>query len=138
MFVPSDSFDVMATFFMIIKLFLSILQVYVNYVNLIVNLIIPTLVLGVLNCMIYRALQNSMTANNIRRNRGGEGSEEALRKRDIRLTRVAIIIVCIFITCHLPRFVPNVVEMFMSTLPEVRKAKLSESLSFSKSFIIPA
>ena len=87
--------------------------------NLIVNLIIPTIVLGVLNCMIYRALQKSMTSNSIRRNRGGENSEEALRKRDIRLTRVAIIIVCIFIICHLPRFIPNVVEMFLSQLPEV-------------------
>jgi hypothetical protein len=36
-----------------------------------------------------------------------------------RLTRIAIVIVGIFITCHLPRFIPNVVEMFMKNLPEV-------------------
>ena len=37
----------------------------------------------------------------------------------LRLTRIAIVIVGIFITCHLPRFIPNVVEMFMKNLPEV-------------------
>lgn len=95
--------------------------VYVNYVNLIVNLLLPTIMLAVLNCLIYRALQSSMKShssdegNTLRRTRG---SEEALRKRDIRLTRIAIFIVCIFITCHLPRFIPNVVEMFTPQLPE--------------------
>lgn len=95
------------------------LQVYINYVNLLVNLFFPTLTLVLLNTLVYKALQKSISPgeNQIRRNRGK--SEDALRKRDIRLTRIAIIIVCIFVICHLPRFIPNVVEMFLSELPEV-------------------
>ena len=49
--------------------------------------------------------------------RSGRG-EEAMRKRDIRLTRIAIVIVGVFIICHLPRFIPNIVEMVMA-LPRV-------------------
>ena len=88
------------------------------------NLIIPTLVLGVLNCLVYRALKNSTTTGNQLR-RSGRG-EEAMRKRDIRLTRIAIVIVGVFIICHLPRFIPNIVEIAMP-LPPV---KLKEILYF--------
>jgi len=92
------------------------ISIYVNYVNLIFNLIVPTLVLGILNCFIYRALRNnSVLANQLRRTGGGA---EALRKRDVRLTRIAIVIVGIFITCHLPRFIPNITELFVEELPE--------------------
>ncbi len=66
--------------------------------------------------MIYRALKRSQ---NIQRNRRGERPGGSLRKRNIRLTRIAIVIVCIFITCHLPRFIPNIMEMFMPVLPWV-------------------
>ena len=93
------------------------LQVYINYVNLAVNLFIPTIVLGVLNCLVYRALKNSTAAGNQLR-RSGRG-EEAMRKRDIRLTRIAIVIVGVFIACHLPRFVPNISEMLVESLPDV-------------------
>ena len=50
--------------------------------------------------------------------RSGRG-EEALRKRDIRLTRIAIAIVGVFIACHLPRFIPNIVEM-VTSMPQVK------------------
>ena len=50
--------------------------------------------------------------------RSGRG-EEAMRKRDIRLTRIAIAIVGVFIACHLPRFIPNIVEM-VTSMPQVR------------------
>ena len=32
-------------------------------------------------------------------------------KRNIRLTRISIVIVVIFIICHVPRMIPNVAEM---------------------------
>lgn len=113
-----------------ILLDLGFFQVYMNYVNLIVNLILPMLLLGVLNCLVYKALKKNIGPNlSIRRNRGKH--EDALRKRDIRLTRIAIIIVCVFICCHLPRFVPNVVEMFMPQLSEVRFfSKIRKNRSF--------
>ena len=41
-------------------------QVYINYVNLVVNLLVPTAVLSVMNCLIYRALrQNQDQANQV-------------------------------------------------------------------------
>ena len=83
-----------------------------------INLFIPTLVLGVLNCLVYRSLKNSTTIGNQLR-RSGRG-EEAMRKRDIRLTRIAIAIVGVFIACHLPRFIPNIVEM-VTSMPQVKK-----------------
>ena len=91
-------------------------QIYINYVNLIVNLFIPTIVLGVLNCLVYQALKKS-TSLSTQLRRSGRG-EEAMRKRDIRLTRIAIVIVGVFLACHLPRFIPNIVEMLFG-LPEV-------------------
>ena len=42
-----------------------------------------------------------------------------MRKRDIRLTRIAIAIVGVFIACHLPRFIPNIVEM-VTSMPQVK------------------
>ena len=92
-------------------------QIYINYVNLIVNLFIPTIVLGVLNCLVYQALKKS-TSLSTQLRRSGRG-EEAMRKRDIRLTRIAIVIVGVFLACHLPRFIPNIVEMLFG-LPPVR------------------
>lgn len=91
------------------------IQIYINYVNLIVNLFIPTIVLGVLNCLVYQALKKS-TSLSTQLRRSGRG-EEAMRKRDIRLTRIAIVIVGVFLACHLPRFIPNIVEMLFG-LPE--------------------
>ena len=103
------------------SIYSQIFQVYVNYINLVINLFIPTLVLGVLNCLVYRSLKNSTTIGNQLR-RSGRG-EEALRKRDIRLTRIAIAIVGVFIACHLPRFIPNIVEM-VTSMPQVKKMSI--------------
>ena len=36
---------------------------------------------------------------------------DVLRKRDIRLTRISIVIVFVFIICHVPRMIPNITEM---------------------------
>ena len=66
--------------------------------------------------------------NILRRTIGGgienaANREEQIQKRDIRLTKIAITIVCVFVTCHMPRFVPNVIEIFTEreeNLPSVR------------------
>ena len=43
----------------------------------------------------------------------------ALRRRDIRLTRISIVIVFVFIVCHVPRSIPNFAEFFLGELPRV-------------------
>jgi hypothetical protein len=84
----------------------------------------------------------------LRRSTGGGvqnalNNEEALRKRDVRLTRIAIFIVGIFITCHLPRFIPNIGEMFMQNLPEVKfilvlkKHKPKEKKQVNRIILVP-
>ena len=53
--------------------------------------------------------------NILRRTIVGENAanlEEQIHKRDIRLTKIAVTIVCVFVCCHMPRFVPNVIEIF--------------------------
>ncbi len=89
------------------------------------NLIIPVGLLCTLNCLIYRALNRNPTVvagRELRRNvRGGGGSNagnEIAEARGVRLTRTAIVIVCVFLVCHVPRFIPNVIELF-TKLPKV-------------------
>ena len=96
-----------------------------NYLGFLVTQLGPMLVLITLNVMIYRALKRNITPNTnsdngtIRRNVGRSASTDALRKRDIRLTRISIIIVTIFIICHFPRIIPNVAEMAEVNLAKV-------------------
>ena len=75
----------------------------------------------------------------MRRNAGpGSGGAEALRKRDVRLTRIAIVIVGVFITCHLPRFIPNIAELFTKDGgPEVRPNFFNYLRSVCNSYIVP-
>ena len=104
-----------------------------NYLGFLVTQLGPMLVLITLNVMIYRALKRNITPNTnsdngtIRRNVGRSASTDALRKRDIRLTRISIIIVTIFIICHFPRIIPNVAEM-----AEVNLAKVNANFCFLK------
>ena len=36
---------------------------------------------------------------------------DAINKRNVRLTRISIIIVVVFIICHFPRMIPNIAEL---------------------------
>ena len=105
-----------------------------TYLNLLVTQIGPICVLSILNCMVYKELkrsttlqqQNNQTTNflvtsqNIHNQNGIAGPTpsivtqsgvEALTKRNIRLTRISIVIVMVFIICHVPRMIPNIAEM---------------------------
>ncbi|TRY70870.1 hypothetical protein TCAL_02903 [Tigriopus californicus] len=99
------------------------ITIYVNIANMVVNLFLPTLILIYLNTLIYRALERNKTVGvQLRRN---GGSKDSLRKRDVRLTRIAIAIVCVFLMCHLPRFLMNVMELIFESLPQYLDAYVS-------------
>ena len=66
------------------KLFLYLFQWYINFINLLVNFLVPISILGILNLFICRALNRSQIQAKLLR-RGTTTSEENLRKRDIRL-----------------------------------------------------
>ena len=103
-----------------------------NYCNLVVNYLGPMFVLIILNCLIYKALKrnnsthsSTRSENGIRRNVGQ--SSDALRKRDVRLTRISIIIVIVFILCHFPRIIPNVAEMAEVVMNKVNFLRIIDS-----------
>ena len=104
-----------------INQFCSYFQIYLNFVNYVVNLAFPILTLCALNYKIYQELRKNLTAEVllVRRNQN-EQRENALRKRDIRLTRISIIIVVIFMICHIPRFIMNFIELAYGNLSKVR------------------
>ena len=65
----------------------------------------------------------------LRRCMGGQSdnsqnTEELTNKRDLRLTKISIVIVLIFAICHLPRFVPNVFEIFTNKNENMAKVFL--------------
>ena len=58
-------------------------QWYVNFINLLVNLILPTTLLGILNYFVYKVLsRNQVQAKELRR--ATVVKEDKLRKRDVR------------------------------------------------------
>ena len=99
----------------------SIFQIYLNFVNYIVNFAFPILTLVVLNYQIYKELRKNIRHEvSLGRRHQNEQKKNALRKRDIRLTRISIIIVVTFMVCHIPRFIMNVIEMVYGDLSKVR------------------
>ena len=99
----------------------SIFQIYLNFVNYIVNFAFPILTLVVLNYQIYKELRKNLRHEVLLgRRHQNEQKKNALRKRDIRLTRISIIIVVIFMVCHIPRFIMNIIEMVYGDLSKVR------------------
>ena len=51
----------------------------------------------------------------VRRNQNEQGENE-LKKREVRLTRISISIVLIFIICHVPRCIINILELSLGGL----------------------
>ena len=51
-------------------------------------------------------------ANSLRR--VGGVNEHELKKRDAKYTRASVMMVIVFVVCNTPRFIPNVMELFIS------------------------
>lgn len=98
-------------------------QIYVNFVNYAVNLVFPIVTLVIHNFLICKELRKNRTPE-VRRNQN-PNAENALRKRDIRMTRISIVIVVVFVVCHVPRFVPNVSELILGKLTKPFQALIS-------------
>ena len=114
--MENDSWDAKTNLF-----YYSTFQIYLNFVNYIVNFAFPILTLVVLNYQIYKELRKNLRHEVLLgRRHQNEQKKNALRKRDIRLTRISIIIVVIFMVCHIPRFIMNVIEMVYGDLSKVR------------------
>ena len=68
------------------------------------------MVLIILNTVIYKALkkQCNETSDSIK---GGQVSP--LRNYERRMTRTSIIITLAFLICHIPRMVPNILDLIL-------------------------
>ena len=112
-------------------------QIYINWMNFIVNLMLPLGALLFMNLSIYKGLQKlhghlgSSTSDNKERKKSSvidvgtsllnNSEEEEEKERDARFARASILMVVAFGLCHTPRLISNTVEMFIDTkdLPDV-------------------
>ena len=83
---------------------LSVAQVYVLWLHLIFVTLIPFSILFCLNKTIHRKLTEGLIS--MRRT-----GHEALRRRELRLARVSLGIVLLYMVCHSPKLVPTVCEI---------------------------
>ena len=129
------SFWMKSSVFSVALLYLFfILQIYINWMNFIVNLMLPLGALLFMNLSIYKGLQklhgHSSTDNKERKKSSvvdfgasllNNSEEEEERERDARFARASILMVVAFGLCHTPRLISNTVEMFIDhkDLPEV-------------------
>ena len=83
---------------------------YKNILNLVFNQIGPITVLIILNTFIYKSLkkQRIEMSDSIK---GGQISP--LKKYERRMTRTSIIITLAFLICHIPRIVPNLMDLIL-------------------------
>lgn len=63
----------------------------------------------------FLSSRQSSTATEMRRvvGHGGHVNEAAYKKRDAKYTRAAVVMVVAFVVCNTPRFVPNIMEIFI-------------------------
>eukprot|EP00090_Calanus_glacialis_P041104 TRINITY_DN7219_c0_g1_i6.p1 TRINITY_DN7219_c0_g1~~TRINITY_DN7219_c0_g1_i6.p1 ORF type:complete len:353 (-),score=61.97 TRINITY_DN7219_c0_g1_i6:158-1171(-) len=80
-------------------------QVYLIYMNLVFNGLIPLVSLAILNTLVYLRLREfSLCVEASRRN-------ESVQSREVMLAKVSCLIVAVFIVCHSIRWIPNIFEM---------------------------
>jgi len=82
------------------------ITIYVMWLHLIFNTIIPFIILLALNIAIYKRLVS--LPQNISIRRTAEGN---LRRRELRLARISLLIVIIFIICHSLKIFPSLFEI---------------------------
>lgn len=95
-----------------------------------INIVLPVVVLVTLNVLIYQAMSRSKKSceNGPKLRRS---TENTLRKREMRITNASIVIVIIFVICHSPRFLPNVIELFL------KQQEFPKVLTFSVKHNVP-
>jgi len=89
------------------------ITVYVMWLHLLFNTIIPFTILLALNTAIYKRLVTLHSSMSVRRTTEGN-----LRRREIRLARISLLIVIIFIICHSLKILPSLLEI-MGYPPEL-------------------
>ena len=77
---------------------------YVLWLHLIFVTLIPFTVLFCLNKTVHRKLSEGLIS--VRRT-----GHETLRRRELRLARVSLCIVLLYMVCHSPKLVPTVCEI---------------------------
>ena len=91
------------------------LQIYGNICNLIFNQLGPLLVMIILNILIFKSLRNHRI---MRRRKSSVNRNLVVQSLENRMTRVSVMIIGIFVICHLPRIIPNVYEVLSRVFPE--------------------
>jgi hypothetical protein len=97
-------------------------QVYVLWLHLLFVTLIPFIVLLWLNKIIHKKLSKGLIS--MRRT-----GHETLRRREVRLARVSLGIVLLYMVCHSPKLVPTVCEIVYGD------AKVDARVSLDKSVI---
>ena len=69
----------------------------------------------ILNILIFKSLRNHRI---MRRRKSSVNINLVVQSLENRMTRVSIMIIVIFVICHLPRIIPNVYEVFSRVFPE--------------------
>ena len=94
-------------FFHLLTLFIILrflFQVYVLWLHVIFLTLFPSLLLFRLNKTIHRKLSENISS--VRRT-----SHETLRRRELRLARVSLCIVFLYMACHSPKLVLTMCEI---------------------------
>ncbi|XP_023320601.1 FMRFamide receptor isoform X2 [Eurytemora carolleeae] len=84
------------------------IKVYVMWLHFIFNSILPLSILLTLNTAIYRKLSTCVEQMPGQLRRSTEGH---LRRRELRLARISLLIVFIFVLCHTPKVFPSAFEI---------------------------
>lgn len=80
-------------------------KIYMIYMNMVLNGLLPLFSLVILNSLIYHRLRKySLCVPQLRRG-------QSVQAREVRLARVSCLIVAVFIICHSVRWVPNIYEL---------------------------
>ena len=69
----------------------------------------------ILNILIFKSLRNHRI---MRRRKSSVNRNLVVQSLENRMTRVSIMIIVIFVICHLPRIIPNVYEVLSRVFPE--------------------
>ena len=100
-----------------------LLQIYRNILNCVFNKLVPLVTQVILNFYIYKALKAQ------KKLRDRFSNKQRLSIVEIRMTRISILIVLVFIFCHFPRIVPNIFDLIL-----IFNDKNEELVIFSNNF----